>query len=330
MILAGALLLLLLLLLAFYMCCRSKDQGQAYKPMPMVDEDKTFKVKLTWRKPDGNQQIVYATKKPLGLKYHQELPLKIFKEGHAHGEELGIKVGWILEGIAEMEGETLIEDHVFKAEDTFKDLTQRLGHAVKRLPNVEYPMKLKLSFETPEGKHETRVATKKPLGLKYKHQLPIHIDEESHGHGEELGIQVGWTLVAIDEEPISTLGNFDAVSKYLHECVSKLPADPDRQRTPRAEVGLTWKTPDGNTTAVLATKKPLGLKYKHQLPLVIDEESHGHGEELGIQIGWTLVAINGVEVSSLGDMDAVSKYLHEVVAKLPSANAPSNAPSNAQ
>jgi hypothetical protein len=52
-------------------------------------------VPLIWDTPDG-ERTVYATKKPLGVKFNAEFPLKVKREPEGHSKEIGIKKGWIL------------------------------------------------------------------------------------------------------------------------------------------------------------------------------------------------------------------------------------------
>jgi hypothetical protein len=87
--------------------------------------------------------------------------------------------------------------------------------------------KVELTFQLPDTNEErTVVATRKPLGLKYPSQLPIKITQESRGHGKQLGIGVGWTLIRIngaDAFPGKTERHFKQVQQDLHEAMSALP-----------------------------------------------------------------------------------------------------------
>jgi len=70
---------------------------------PFVGESKPGKkpplgVPLVWDTQQG-ERTVYATKKPLGVRFHAEFPLKVKHEPVGHGKELGIEMGWILKSV---------------------------------------------------------------------------------------------------------------------------------------------------------------------------------------------------------------------------------------
>jgi hypothetical protein len=199
-------------------------------------------------------------------------------------------------------------------------------------PAPEGPYHLLMTFDTPAGK-KTVDATKKPLGLRYpKDKLPIKVTDESHSHGEEIGIQVGWTLLEIKEMKGDVMketfdmssGAYGTVEKQLHESVGKLP--PGSFAKGPYHLKMTWDTPTG-MQVVDATKKPLGLSFPKSLPITIEKESHSHGEEIGIKIGWKLVEMEEMEgkiplnkydmTSAGGDFEKVDKQLHVSVGKLP-------------
>jgi hypothetical protein len=86
-------------------------------------------------------------------------------------------------------------------------------------------MSVQLDFDTPDGVRSLS-AVGKPLGLKYREELPIKIQEESCGHAKELGIQEGWTLRAINNYDITGMSGeaeFKQVNKMLHDALIKLP-----------------------------------------------------------------------------------------------------------
>merc|ERR1712070_540858 len=55
-------------------------------------------VSLTWDTPDG-EQTVLATKRPLGVQFLAEFPLKVKREPEGHSKEIGVKKGWILKSV---------------------------------------------------------------------------------------------------------------------------------------------------------------------------------------------------------------------------------------
>jgi len=78
---------------------------------------------------------------------------------------------------------------------------------------------------------------------------------------------------------------------------------------------LTWVTDWGEET-VHAIKKPLGLIFEKQTPIMITREKDGHGKDVGIQVGWILKKINNVDITKM-DFEEADALLHAEVDKLP-------------
>jgi hypothetical protein len=57
-----------------------------------------LEVPMTWESPRGDV-TVYAIKKPLGLKFPSEAPIKILEESEGHGKEIGVEIGMSLKSI---------------------------------------------------------------------------------------------------------------------------------------------------------------------------------------------------------------------------------------
>jgi len=167
---------------------------------------------------------------------------------------------------------------------------------------------LPLTFDTGAGDWKTVYAKRKPLGVIFERHLPIRVTQERESHGKEIGIQVGWTLVQIDNQSIAGM-SFEEADRLLHEKVDKLPGG----------IPLTWETGSGPPMTVWAFKKPLGLTFEKQLPIKITKERPGHGMEIGIKEGWELLKVNYKDVSASSGMtfDQVDTLLHEQLGRLP-------------
>jgi len=165
----------------------------------------------------------------------------------------------------------------------------------------------------------------------HANETPIKITSENEGHGKDLGIQVGWVLVGINHVDISAW-SFHTLDHVLHNEFAKLPgrdAGPDRQVShwrdaqpppaPAQKVTLEWTTPTG-VQSVEATKKPLGLNFnRDEMPIKVtgEQESHsGHGNDIGIRVGWVLKAVNGIDVTGLS-FHELDHLLHHEIGKLP-------------
>jgi len=180
---------------------------------------------------------------------------------------------------------------------------------------------LPLTWATPEGGWHTVIALNKryptdknkdggPLGLTYeklKFQDQLTITAEHDGHGKELGIQVGWTLVGINYRDI-TQESFGEADRLLVENVDNLPF----------AMPMQWTSRCAETKTVYAYHRPLGLTYQtSELPIKITKDSRSHGSHIGIKVGWALQAVNYIDVTQMTDVQEVSKILQEEVTKLP-------------
>lgn len=82
-------------------------------------------------------------------------------------------------------------------------------------------------------------------------------------------------------------------------------------------VALTWDTGDGSEVTVYATGRPLGIKFKEVLPIRVHRDREGHGKEIGIKVGWVLVAVNNVDITAMSSYQEVEATLHIELSKLP-------------
>mmetsp|Transcript_101385 Transcript_101385/g.292185 ORF Transcript_101385/g.292185 Transcript_101385/m.292185 type:complete len:139 (-) Transcript_101385:207-623(-) len=63
---------------------------------------------------------------------------------------------------------------------------------------------------------------------------------------------------------------------------------------------VTFMRQDGSLASVTFMRQPLGVSFGGHAPIVIKRVVPGsHGEELGVQPGWRVVAVNGNDVSHL-------------------------------
>jgi hypothetical protein len=171
-----------------------------------------------------------------------------------------------------------------------------------------------LTWDTPSG-IKTVYATEKVLGLQFSPSLPVKISREQEGHGKDLGVEVGWSLRSVNGVDITCKTSFREVMKILHREVGLKPAPKPKQPEQR-KVQLTWDTPHGEKT-VLATEKMFGLHFPSSLPITISREQEGHGKDIGIEVGWTLKNINGIDIAGRTDFKEVMKILHKQVGLKP-------------
>jgi len=165
---------------------------------------------LVFETETGDEKAVWATRKPLGLIFEKKLPIVITEEGDGHAFELGVKVGWTLISINDVDITSFAD---------YRKVSDMLQKAISMLPGG-----LPLTFITEIGKEKTVYAMQKPLGLIYDKELPILIKEERHGdHGSAIGVRKGWVLKKINHIDISQKTNFDEVNILMHRWVNRLP-----------------------------------------------------------------------------------------------------------
>jgi len=238
--------------------------------------------------------------KPLGLIFKKDvLPIKITGEKAGHGKDIGVKIGWVLKSINRVS---------IEGNSDWQEVDTIMHAETNKLPGG-----LRLDFSSESGNDIiTKWFFHHPLGLKYKlDETPIKVTEV-HGPGIVVGVQAGWILKAIGEivpgkdvDPVKDVEgmSFVDVTTYLKTQTHKLPP----------AITLTWDTGDGNEETVIATKKPLGLVFNQSLPIKITSEKDGHGKDIGIQVGWVLKNINGVDVLNSNSFADVQKIMHEQV-----------------
>jgi len=167
------------------------------------------------------------------------------------------------------------------------------------------PAGLPLTWYTGRGE-QTVYATRKPLNLQYEKVLPIKITYEKEGHGKEIGIKATWVLKSVNNMDITGCSNFKEANALFLAEVNKLPGG----------IPLTWGTGSGDVT-VWATIKPLSLKFDKELPITIYKVKEGHGKEIGIQVGWFLKSINGVDVTRKTNILEAVAIFRDEISKLP-------------
>jgi len=221
--------------------------------MPLTRPE-PVRVKLTWQTCKGTEDV-YATRKPLGLRA-SKLPITILGESPGHGQDIGIRAGWVLKAINDIdisnkgfyEVDHLFHDEIGKLPDVAPDAgTQSTGiesaplvaqkswwQEEKAAPEFDItksqaadmpltraqPVRVKLTWQTSEGS-KVVYATRRPLALRAS-KVPITILGESPGHGHDIGIRAGWVLNAINDVDISNKGFYE-VDHLFHDEIGKLP-----------------------------------------------------------------------------------------------------------
>jgi hypothetical protein len=184
-------------------------------------------------------------------------------------------------------------------------------------PEVK-PRGVPLTWDTPDGV-KTVYATEKVLGLQFAPSLPVKVSNDQEGHSKDLGVRVGWILRSVNGIDVTCKTNFKEVMQTLHKEVGLRPEPKHHNSTQRTVlVPLTWDTPNGERT-VYAAKKTLGLQFPSSLPVRTHHVQEGHGKDIGIEVGWILRKVNGIDVTRKTDFKEVMDILHREVGVSPEA-----------
>jgi len=179
------------------------------------------------------------------------------------------------------------------------------------------PTGVPLIWDTPCGER-TVYATKKPLGVQFRAEFPLRVKREPEGHGKEIGVEVGWILKRVNGIDVMAMTDIRRVNEILYREVGEktVPVEEWNQKAMEEQwikgIPLIWDTPKGRRV-VYATKKPLGVQFRAEFPLTIKREPEGHGKEIGLQVGWVLVEVNGTDVTAMTDINKVNEILYREV-----------------
>jgi hypothetical protein len=146
-----------------------------------------------------------------------------------------------------------------------------------------------LLFKTAEGSKEVTVT--RPLELSFHGRVPVVV-ERAEGHSKELGIQAGWELERLDGDPVE--GDFDA---FFQKFLQRMRLLPHHYVLP-----LLFRKPDGLEVTLQLHERPVGITFDALMPIVV-RHVFGHGQDIGVQIGWTLLKFGSKDVSDFGSFD---------------------------
>jgi hypothetical protein len=162
-------------------------------------------------KGDSFPLVVKKGDLPLGISFHNELPIKLSKvEPGKWAARSGVEVGWYIREI------DLADRSEGKRVGEFKDF-----ESCKEYIFGEFS---KMSKATSVSSQCTLSVKKNdlPLGISFHDQLPIRINKVDAGHwGARNGV-LGCTVLAIDGREMSEFKDFQTAKKYIFDEVAKL------------------------------------------------------------------------------------------------------------
>jgi hypothetical protein len=183
-------------------------------------------VPLIWDTPDG-EKITYARKKPLGVQFSAEFPLRVKREPLGHGKDLGIEVGWILKSVNGIDI-TKVRDFAEVNNILYKEVGEKtipLDQWKRSALDAEARDSMvaggvPLIWDTPDGER-TVYATKKPLGVQFKAEFPLKVKREPEGHSKELGVKKGWILKSVNGIDVTAMNDMAKVNEILYKEVGE-------------------------------------------------------------------------------------------------------------
>eukprot|EP00746_Dinoflagellata_sp_MGD_P076112 gnl/MRDRNA2_/MRDRNA2_30621_c0_seq1.p1 gnl/MRDRNA2_/MRDRNA2_30621_c0~~gnl/MRDRNA2_/MRDRNA2_30621_c0_seq1.p1 ORF type:complete len:291 (+),score=69.09 gnl/MRDRNA2_/MRDRNA2_30621_c0_seq1:94-966(+) len=169
---------------------------------------------------------------------------------------------------------------------------------------------LKVVFES-EGVQHPVLFTQLPLGLIFHQKLPMVVDK-TFDMAAQLGVQAGWVVKSVNDQDIDDSDmTYDQVVELINKGKEKLPSN--------TELKVVFESNDEQHTIVF-TEKPLGLTFKPELPLVVEEASEAT-KRMGVKEGWVVKRINNQDVSdcsmSVIDLVQFMKVLSEKLRPAP-------------
>lgn len=159
-----------------------------------------------------------------------------------------------------------------------------------------------LSLGLPGGSKKTVMVSKRPMGLEYKvpPAAPAFKVVAVEGQAAELGVEVGWTVLAVGDVAMARAEDVAAAAKVL----ATLP------------VQMWLEQPGSGEKTVLISRQPLGMEFKRKAPFDVTVVTGGSlAEELGISVGMLVKRVGGTLLRSEGD---ANKAIAEI-AGLPTA-----------
>jgi C-terminal processing protease CtpA/Prc len=146
-----------------------------------------------------------------------------------------------------------------------------------------------------------------PLGLSFTTVKPLAVKKViANGSGAKAGVQPGWVFNKINGESLDNL-NYDESRAVLLKGVNKLPKDGDQIKTDDTLV-IEFETSSASTPlqTVLFNHRPLEFTFMKDMPMVVKSVSPGgNADTLGVQVGWKVKSLGGVDIADMDYDDAI-------------------------
>jgi len=136
--------------------------------------------------------------------------------------------------------------------------------------------------------------TSVPLGIVFKTEAPLMVKRVEPGSSaEKAGVKPDWIFKSIGGKSLDGLSYADAVELLKAE-LAPLPTV-EREQTGQWSLEIEFLTGSGSKK-IFFPYQPLGLTFERKVPIVVQTVAPGSlAETLGVQTGWTVKAIGGVQ-----------------------------------
>lgn len=157
-----------------------------YRNVEQANAEQTLKVVF---ESDGEHYPVFFTQLPLGLIFNPELPMVVDKTFDI-AARLGVKVGWVVKSVNDQD--------IQESDMTYDQVVELIKKGKQQLPSSRA---LRVVFESKGAQHVV-VFTQKPLGLTFRPEVPLVVEEASEAT-KRLGVREGWVVKKVNDQDIS-------------------------------------------------------------------------------------------------------------------------------
>jgi len=253
---------------------------------------------------NGLIKAFHFVKQPLGVEITRHAPFKItlFKPD-SYAKTCGVELGWVI---------VRIGDAVVNQRTNFNVLSAYFENGLSHLP--QEPKGVRIDFSDPgTGKEKTFYFQRRPLGMVLTKYKPIRVQSfDFNSYARERGVQPGWTITRIGDQPVPSGSNFEQVDRRITESTANLAVWPLR---------LDLDTGRGIRTFYFE-KQPLGMELLNKLPIKVDTfKPDSYAKACGVQLGWVITRVGDHEVTRETKFEQVIEYLVEGVCELPPVDA---------
>lgn len=173
------------------------------------------------------------------------------------------------------------------------------------------PNGIKVHFLDTTNADKMLIFRSAPFGLIMSEEDPAKVSgfNPVGSYAKEKGVQLGWRVKQVEDNVVTPKCASGSVQQMLADASRGLEVYP---------LKIDFEQGGGEVKTIYFREGPLGMEFFNGLPIVIDEfKRGGTAKEMGVELGWTLLRIGDVDLSTDVDFEQACKYLSDAVAQLP-------------